>query len=267
MAEKFCLKWNDFQTNAANSFRELRSDDDFHDVTLVSDDKHQVSAHKVALSASSSYFKTILKSNKHSHPMLCLQGVNSEDLKNILDYIYNGEIQIFQDQLDQFLNIAQRFQLEGLMQGGEEKAEQLDTEKFEREASHENVNNSGKHLIAKYDLGNKVQKTKKERIITVQSANYDNIEDLDRKIEELLERMPDGKYQCTTCGKVTPRRRDGIEHAETHFDGLSFPCKYCQKSFISRRSLRRHESNCQQSNEQIVDVYKKIVCNQVASST
>ena len=123
MAEKFCLKWNDFQTNAANSFRELRSDDDFHDVTLVSDDKHQVSAHKVALSASSAYFKSILKSNKHSHPMLCLPGVNSEDLKNILDYIYNGEIQIFQDQLDQFLNIAQRFQLEGLIQGNEESKE------------------------------------------------------------------------------------------------------------------------------------------------
>ena len=147
MAEKFCLKWNDFQTNAA-------SDDDFHDVTLVSDDKHQASAHKIALSASSEYFKSILKSNKHSHPMLCLPGVNSEDLKNILDYIYNGEIQILQDQLDQFLNIAQRFQLEGLMHGGDEN--NADTEQYEREAS---LHNSGKDLIAEYDLGNKIEKT------------------------------------------------------------------------------------------------------------
>ena len=238
MAEKFCLKWNDFKTNVANSFRKLRSDDDFHDVTLVSDDKHQVSAHKVALSASSEYFKSILKSNKHSHPMLCLPGVNSEDLKNILDYIYNGEIQILQDQLDQFLNIAQRFQLEGLMHGGDEN--NADTEQYEREASFENEHNSGKDLIAEYDLGNKIEKTKKERIITVQSANYDNIEDLDRKIEELLKRMPDGKYQCTTCGIMSPRRRDGMEHAETHFDGLCFPCQYCQKSFRSRGSLRKH---------------------------
>ena len=52
--------------------------------------------------------------------MLCLPGVNSEDLQNILDFVYNGEIQILQNQLDQFLNIAQRFQLEGLSQGEDE---------------------------------------------------------------------------------------------------------------------------------------------------
>ena len=76
MAEKFCLKWNDFQTNINNSFRKLRCADDFYDVTLVSDDQKQVSAHKVVLSTSSEYFKNILKSNKHSHPLLCLNGVN-----------------------------------------------------------------------------------------------------------------------------------------------------------------------------------------------
>ena len=43
MSEKFCLKWNDFQTNVTNSFKQLRNSDDFYDVTLVSDDKQQVS--------------------------------------------------------------------------------------------------------------------------------------------------------------------------------------------------------------------------------
>ena len=120
MSEKFSLKWNDFQTNAANSFRILRNEDDFYDVTLVSDDRQQVSAHKIVLSASSEYFRTILKSSKHSHPMVCLNGVNELDLKNIIEYIYNGEIQIYQEQLDQFLSMAQRFQLEGLIRGKEE---------------------------------------------------------------------------------------------------------------------------------------------------
>ena len=119
MAEKFCLKWNDFQTNINNSFRKLRCADDFYDVTLVSDDQKQVSAHKVVLSTSSEYFKNILKSNKHSHPLLCLNGVNSKDLNNILDYMYNGEIQVYQENLDPFLQIAQRFQLEGLIQNEE----------------------------------------------------------------------------------------------------------------------------------------------------
>ena len=48
MTEKFCLKWNDFQSNVAKSFSKLRNEDDFFDVTLVSDDKQQVSAHKLS---------------------------------------------------------------------------------------------------------------------------------------------------------------------------------------------------------------------------
>ena len=115
MSEKFCLKWNDFHSNIGKSFKSLRYDDDLFDVTLVCDDHSQVSAHKLVLSACSEYFKNIFKNNKHSHPLLSLEGVSSNDLNNVLDYIYNGETQIFQDNLDRFLDVAQRFKLEGLI--------------------------------------------------------------------------------------------------------------------------------------------------------
>jgi hypothetical protein len=47
--EKFCLRWNDFETNVSVAFRELREDKDFFDVTLACDDS-QIEAHKVPLS-------------------------------------------------------------------------------------------------------------------------------------------------------------------------------------------------------------------------
>ena len=133
MSEKFFLKWNDFQTNVTNSFKRLRKADDFYDVTLVSDDKQQVSAHKIVLASSSEYFKDVLKNNKHSHPLLCLNGVNSQELNFVLDYMYNGEVQIYQEHLDGFLEIAQRFQVEGLMQkeGGQSQVDsKLKNESF-----------------------------------------------------------------------------------------------------------------------------------------
>ena len=65
MTEKFVLKWNDFQTNVAKSFSKLRKEEDLYDVTFVSDDPKQMSAHKVVLSSCSEYFKNILKHNKH----------------------------------------------------------------------------------------------------------------------------------------------------------------------------------------------------------
>ena len=118
MAEKFCLKWNDFNSNVSKSFSLLRNEDYLHDVTLVGDDHKQILAHKLVLSACSEYFRNIFKNNKHSHPLICLDGINSQDLNNVMDYIYNGEIQIYQDDLDRFLTIAQRLKLEGLLSSG-----------------------------------------------------------------------------------------------------------------------------------------------------
>ena len=116
MLENFSLKWNDFHSNITKSFSSLRKEQDFFDVTLVSDDQEQISAHKVVLSSCSEYFKQILKQNKHSHPLLCLEGIDSDQLNKVLDYIYNGEVNINRDDIDRFLNIAQRLKLEGLME-------------------------------------------------------------------------------------------------------------------------------------------------------
>ena len=236
MNDKFCLKWNDFQANVSNTFKRLRTSDHFYDVTLVSDDQQQVSAHKIVLSSSSEYFKSILTSNSHSHPMLCLSGVNQEDLKNILDYVYNGEIQIYQDQLDQFLNIAQRFQLEGLMQGKEETSPEPD--KFENAV--ESLNDNMK-FAPKVGMENDVTHIKSQKIITVESVNFENIEELDHKINDMIEKV-DGtmRRRCIPCGKLSRGSSDAREHAETHIEGLSFPCQYCEKTFRSRVSLKMH---------------------------
>ena len=45
-SEKFCLRWNDFESNISSAFRELRDDIDFFDITLACDDK-QIQAHKI----------------------------------------------------------------------------------------------------------------------------------------------------------------------------------------------------------------------------
>ena len=115
--DKFSLKWNDFASNASVAFSKHRNESYLHNVTLVSNDNHQVSAHKLVLSACSEYFYYIFKNNTNAHPFLCIDGVNKEDLNKIMDYMYNGEVQVFQDELDRFLSIAERFKLQGLITG------------------------------------------------------------------------------------------------------------------------------------------------------
>ena len=89
-AEKFCLKWNDFEKNISGSFRELKDDEDFFDVTLTCDSDKQVSAHKVILSACSPFFRQVLRRHKHQHPLLYLRGVSFSDLESVLAFMYNG---------------------------------------------------------------------------------------------------------------------------------------------------------------------------------
>ena len=246
MAEKFCLKWNDFQTNVTSSFRKLRNSEDFYDVTLVSDDQKQISAHKIVLSASSEYFKNVLKSNKHTHPLLCLNGVNSNELNNILDYIYNGELQIYQDNLDDFLHIAQRFKLEGLMQN-EEVQDPKQFHKIEITDNDLEIENTENYPgTYSQDIKVMVPKTnsyeKRERKMSMVSSTVENIEELDQKIDEMLEKHGTSWY-CTVCSKTMENssKRSAREHAETHFDGLGFSCDFCEKSLRSRSAYRFHK--------------------------
>merc|ERR1712096_555603 len=113
--EKFCLRWNDFETNISSAFRELRDDKDFFDVTLACDDE-QIQAHKVILSACSVFFRDILRRNPHQHPLLYMKGVKYTDLQSVLNFMYHGEVNVAQEELNSFLSVAEDLRVKGLTQ-------------------------------------------------------------------------------------------------------------------------------------------------------
>jgi len=128
MSEKFSLKWNDFHSNVSKSFSVFRNEEYLHDVTLVSDDHKKVAAHKLVLSACSEYFRDVFKNQEDkSQLLICLDGTSSEDIKNIMDYIYNGEVQIYHENLVRFLAVAQRLKLKGLIGKEDDKEEERES--------------------------------------------------------------------------------------------------------------------------------------------
>ena len=114
--EKFCLRWNDFETNVSQAFRELREEKDFFDVTLACEDD-QVSAHKVILSACSPFFRNILRKNPHQHPLLYMKGVKYQEMLAVLNFMYMGEVNVAQEDLNSFLAVAEDLRVKGLTQG------------------------------------------------------------------------------------------------------------------------------------------------------
>ena len=115
------LSWNEFKTTAVQTFQNLQKDPNFTDVTLACGDGQQVLAHKFLLSSSSAVFRDLLVQNPHQHPLVYLSGVGIEDLKNVIKFIYSGEVEVEHDHLKQFLEVGNELAIEGLKRKGTSK--------------------------------------------------------------------------------------------------------------------------------------------------
>ena len=250
--DKFCLKGNEFDSNVSKSFGIFRNEDYLHDVTLVGNDHKQLSAHKLVLSASSEYFRNILKNNKHPHPLLCLEGVSSEDMGNMIDYIYTGEVKIYQDHVDRFLSIAQRLQLKGLIVNEDDTVEKNENgiEKNNSENEWKRMENWNSDDASEQKADTSVsQSNYRRRSSNTIAVNGDDNHEIDAKVNECLETLPDGSLKCTLCGKEASQanmkqsvRQNMTRHVATHLDGGSYSCHFCEKTFRSKNSVQKHRS-------------------------
>merc|ERR1712112_763291 len=79
-------------------------------------------AHKVILSACSPFFRNILRKNPHQHPLLYLKGVKYTDLQAVLNFMYHGEVNVAQEELNSFLAVAEDLRVKGLTQNNQNSA-------------------------------------------------------------------------------------------------------------------------------------------------
>ena len=234
-SEKFSLKWNDFQQTVSNSFGILKKGQDFFDVTLVSDDEVHLSSHKLVLSACSDFFKTFLKKTSNPHPLIYLSGISSRNLNFIIDYIYHGEVEIHQEQLNDFLDVAQKLKIAGLNSDQKEEVKDIKQETYSNPVNHQS-------FYMKKSSGNEEEQTVSSNT-TVENLDFPIVNmdttQLDQKIKDNID-VVDAHFVCKICGKTSNRKSVVQSHIETHIEGLSFPCHLCGKTFRSRHSLTQH---------------------------
>ncbi|CAG9782053.1 unnamed protein product [Diatraea saccharalis] len=121
MPEQFSLRWNDFHSNLSQSFHALLEGEDLVDVTLAAGGQY-VHAHKLILSVCSPYFKELFKMNPCDHPIVILKDVAHQELRQLLQFMYRGEVHVRQQELSGFLHSAELLQVKGLT-GGRERSE------------------------------------------------------------------------------------------------------------------------------------------------
>ena len=262
--DMLCLKSNDHQLNSDSIFKKLRTDSDFTDVTLVCEDGDKIEAHKYILSAFSPIFQKMLQQSKHTHPMIYLRGLKNATLTSLLDFIYNGEAYINQENVDNFLTIGQDLQLLGLSQkvtnnpifspeiqtcstpknlkkisGQREEKNQKDSiehtnNKVEIEDISEELNVSAESISL-------LQESADEDFRTSNSSQLETNKWINDSIESMIEQV-DTYWRCKTCGKISQTKSRLKQHMERHVGGIQYPCNLCEKTFKSRPCYYMHKS-------------------------
>ena len=260
-------KQRDFKENLTSSFGELRDGHDFSDVTLACNDGHEVRAHKVILAASSPFFHAMLRKTKNPHPLIFMRGCDLQDLTSVVDFLYKGEVDLLPEKLDSFLALAQDLKIKGLPQK-ESNGEKEDISRNVKEDISRNVKYvaKGKDIVNEptdsTDFEEPDVETASDYIANPSislsketPAQFMQMQALDEKVKSIMAKsqnkikigtklngtpMYGRSFICKVCGKEGQftNIRDHIE--AKHLEGISIPCNFCDRTCISRYSLRYH---------------------------
>ena len=196
-----------------------------------------------------------------------MRGVMAKHLGAIVDFIYHGETNIYEEDLNDFLALGEEFQLKGLAGSGNESfdhnKEDFRSEKKYKPRRRKGLKGKGKtKVIAGREIKHREEKhvvKNEDKMIIEQDVKEEgetNIvencvlpltngkftvasdisqEDLEIKIMSMLERCHDGfsDWLCKVCGKKTQgvkTKYDMKRHIESHLQGKKYPCNLCGKS-------------------------------------
>lgn len=279
-SDKFCLRWNEFEENIRHSFKVLRNKESLYDVTLATDDGHQIQAHRIILSAGSDFFSDIFTKCNQSSMLIYLKGIGRKELENITDFLYNGETYVTQEELSSFLEIAQELKVKGLQSSEEETDDSMQSQeansKLTPKVLSENVD---RKLEAKdFNLqkhNDDEVKSNNEPILVSENEPFlvaKNDQSLNEQLNELVERQM-GVWKCKVCDKTSNTRRNIKVHVERHIEGVRNTCNVCMKNFSTHQQHQNHVrevhnsklyscSGCRKANMNMKAVYNhKRYCN------
>merc|ERR1712129_463092 len=186
-----------------------------------------------------------------------MRGLKSEDLVAIIDFLYFGEANVYQENLDSFLAVAEELQLKGLMgSAAENKGEEIynkHTMKKKTPPQKEQSNLSTSEVQIP-DLPRYVEKFEASPPLegTVAATDYTvaaDLQDLNDKIKFMMENTGKSVFAsgsnrevvlCKVCSKEG--KLNVIKgHIEAHhITGVSHNCNICGAVTRTRDALRQH---------------------------
>jgi len=269
------VRFSLLEKNLMKNVKNIRSKNELIDVTLVGDDGIQIGAHRIILSACSTFFRNIFVNIKQMHSCVYLRGMKSFNISAILDFIYHGEVQVLQKHLQNFLEMVKDLGIQELTNFNPAPIDAThDIIKIAMDEMKEADQNSqpGKGRHAQDYPGTSELSCLTENLVEQITSNRDVmkyeslLEDievpmfnedglavdadmldaqnqfLDKEVEEMIQSVADGYWGCKKCGQIKKKKQHIKNHAESHLVGYSHPCPHCGKRSKTRNALANHIS-------------------------
>ena len=112
LQEMYTFHWHSYSDHLREVLREMMTSSEFADVTLVTDDKQQIRAHRSILSACSQVFENILQlDTNNTNPVIYLSGVQHSEMESIMQFIYLGEARFYEKRMSEFLMVSKSLEI------------------------------------------------------------------------------------------------------------------------------------------------------------
>ena len=266
--EQYNLSWHTYSEHHREMMQNMMICDDFKDVTLISDDKKSIKAHRNILSVCSPVFKKIFQMEINNHPVIYLRGIKYSEIKSILQFIYLGETKAYKDSLNDLLLIAKNFEIEEFSKNVEVgklqyyQADHSQNYELQFESTTESIESA--ELKEKFDDSDEIQssfkgessiKSKGSMNFELEATNQGNhpkhVESIQEDVEiqatttmeltsQIQSKHPDVKYACNQCDYKAKQQSNLKTHIESKHNGVKYACNQCDYQATKQGNLKAH---------------------------
>ena len=251
--QNYNFTWQTYSDHLKVMMREIMSSEDFTDVTIVTNDKKSLKAHRNILSACSPVLRTILQMMNpvnNTHPVIFLKGVEHSEMEKILQFVYTGEAECFAENIKDFLMVAKSLEIKELTlnedfcgQSGSNntllrqekegvKSEAVDD--HQEDVDTEDCFDEG-HTESQTATNSEADYSRSECKQCLKSfANQHILKNHMKSVHEGV------KYDCDQCEKQYTEKGNLTRHVKSTHNSVKHACDYCQIPFTIKGNLDRH---------------------------
>ena len=204
---------------------------EFADVTLVTDDKQQIRAHRNILSACSPVFKSILQiDSKNANQVIYLRGIQHSEMESIMQFIYLGEARFYEERMNEFIKVSKDLEIKDLSTGIEMNDQAEDR-------SNED-NNLPENNYADEEVGDNPAQTFDQEENETQTVTRPIIRN--NAAIKKLSRADGGKYACNQCDYQAGYPSNLTRHIQSKHEGVKYACNQCDYQATLPTSMTIH---------------------------